>query len=302
MINSIVEEYIQCKTEVKYMIENHFTRFDNISAKYVPFKLLDTQKNLIDDYEDNRFNIVKKYRQAGLSTSTMAYLATKLVLANVNNPEVIVIVNNNVHTGMRNLDLVRGFLSELPRWMFGKEYHGSEENEKKPIFVNNSKRQIVLPNGSEIKVVSTHLDSLRGYTPTRVVFDEAAFIDKGDVLYEMAMISIQLGGRIILISTPNGMDKVFHKVYVDAVANRNRFNIIDINWYEDPRFNKHLRWVLKDGSGEEIDYMVGVKPKNYHRAISLGYKPTSPWYEQMSMNLNNNSRHIRQEIGAEFVF
>ena len=67
----------------------------------------------------------------------------------------------------------------------------------------NSSSHYKLWNGSEVKAVASSKDALRGYTPSVIVVDEAAFIEgnKGEEFYTAAQPSLSTGGRSILIST-----------------------------------------------------------------------------------------------------
>ena len=140
--------------------------------------------------------------------------------------------------------------------------------------------------------MATSEDALRGYTPTYLIFDEAAFIDNGDAVYSAAMSSCATGGKVMLISTPNGMDSLYYKTYEQSKSGKNNYNIIEMRWYEDPRYNKGLCWIKKDDKGnilEEIKEFEFINEK-YKVRVKNGYKPTSPWYENMCMTLNNNTK------------
>jgi hypothetical protein len=61
-----------------YFIETYLTIFDQtqgIAGMIVPFRLFDFQKELINTYLSNKFVVANKYRQAGISTTTCAYIA-----------------------------------------------------------------------------------------------------------------------------------------------------------------------------------------------------------------------------------
>ena len=74
-------EKIKCTASPIYFIETYITIFDQTNksqgedGSIVPFKLFDFQKDLIRDYQKHRLNIANKYRQAGISTATSAYIA-----------------------------------------------------------------------------------------------------------------------------------------------------------------------------------------------------------------------------------
>jgi hypothetical protein len=299
----ILTEYLKCVKDPIYAIEGYLETKDLTQGGFVPFKLFPRQKEIVKAYEKNVYNLVTKPRQAGISTTTQAYMAIKAGFCDPDNPETILIIANKLKLAQKFVRGIKDYLLQLPRWIWGPDYYGSEENEKRDIFITDSKIEIELPNGTQIIAVATSEDALRGYTPTYLVFDEAAFIDNGDAVYAAAMSSCATGGRVMLISTPNGMDPLYYKTYEQSKTGKNNYNVIEMRWYEDPRYNKDLRWIKKNEQGEiseeieEVEFIVD----NYEQKIKDGYKPTSTWYENMCMTLNNNSRKIAQELDVSFL-
>lgn len=300
--NEIFKEYALCIQDPIYAIENYLETFDKTQEGFVPFKLFPRQKQIVKAYEDNRYNLVAKPRQAGISTTTQAYMAVKAGFADHDNPEVILVIANKLKLSVKFLKGIKDYLKQLPRWIWGPEYYGSEENEKKSIFITDSKIEIELPNGSMVIAVATSEDALRGYTPTFLVFDEAAFIDNGDAVYTAAMSSISTGGKVILISTPNGMDPLYYKTYEQSKIGKNQFHIVDMRWFEDPRYNKDLKWIKKVENGNDlVEPELEFTTSSFQLKIEAGWKPTSTWYENMCMALNNNARKIAQELDVSFL-
>tara|TARA_R110002050_G_scaffold79261_11_gene169398 strand:- start:5394 stop:7184 length:1791 start_codon:yes stop_codon:yes gene_type:complete len=299
----ILTEYGKCLEDPIYAIGTYLQTKDLTQGGFVPFNLFPRQKEIVRAYEKYPYNLVTKPRQAGISTTTQAYMAIKAALADKDSPETILVIANKLTLAKKFLKGIKDYVLQLPRWFWGPEYYGSKENLAKNIFVSDSKIELELPNGTQIIAVATSEDALRGYTPTYLIFDEAAFIDNGDAVYAAAMSSCATGGRVMLISTPNGMDPLYHQTYKQSKDGENTYNIIEMKWYEDPRYNKDLRWIKKDSTGEiceqveEVEFIVD----NYQKMIEAGFKATSSWYEGMCMNLNNNARKIAQELDVSFL-
>jgi intein/homing endonuclease len=208
-------EIAKCIKDPSYAIENYLTTYDQTQKSFVPFKLFPRQKYLIDCYKKERFNIVMKPRQAGVSTTTAAYIAVLTALANPQSPHRVLILANKQETAIEFLKKIKDFTMQLPSWMnvwATPESDGSWFDATK-----NSAKHYRLVNGSEIKAVATSLDALRGYTPTLLVMDEAAYIEGGEEVYSAAQPSLSTGGGAILIScvtkdtfvfTENGIKEV----------------------------------------------------------------------------------------------
>lgn len=293
----IFKEYGRCLLNPVYAIETYLETFDKTQEGFVPFKLFPRQKEIISAYEKHRFNIVTKPRQAGVSTTTAAYLSIKVGFADKDNPEAILIIANKQELAFEFLAKIKDFLSQLPRWVWGHEYYGNAKNESKTIFLTDSKKEIKLPNGSRVKAVATSKDALRGFTPTFLVMDEAAYIDNGAEVFGAALTALGTGGRATLISTPNGMDALYYKTYDQARNKKNNFNIIEMKWYEDLRYNKDLRWIKGDDVENEFEFNFA----SYNSRIADGWKPTSSWYEEMCRGMNNDAKMIAQELDVSFI-
>ena len=293
----IFKEYAKCLTSPIYAIETYLETFDKTQEGFVPFKLFPRQKEIIHAYDKHRFNLITKPRQAGVSTTTAAYMAIKVGFADAENPEAVLIIANKQELAFEFLAKIKDFLSQLPRWVWGAEYYGNAKNEAKSIFLTDSKKEIKLPNGSRVKAVATSKDALRGFTPTYLVMDEAAYIDNGAEVFGAALTALGTGGKATLISTPRGMDALYYKTYDQAKKKENNFNIIEMKWYEDLRYNKDLKWLKDDVIETEVEFTF----ESYKRRLDDGWKPTSSWYEEMCRGMNNDAKMIAQELDVSFI-
>lgn len=293
----IFKEYTKCLMSPIYTIETYLETFDKTQEGFVPFKLFPRQKEIIYAYNKYRFNLVTKPRQAGVSTTTAAYMAVKVGWAAKDNPENVLIIANKQELAFEFLAKIKDFLSQLPRWVWGQEYYGNFKNENKSIFSTDAKGEIKLPNGSRVKAVATSKDALRGFTPTYLVMDEAAYIDNGAEVFGAALTALGTGGRATLISTPNGMDPLYYTTYDQAKTKDNDFHIIEMKWYEDKRYNKDLRWIKDDVEERETEFTF----ESYDRRLADKWKPTSSWYEEMCRGMNNDAKMIAQELDVSFI-
>ena len=310
--SEILLEYGKCLQSPVHAIETYLTTKDNTQGGIVPFILFPKQKEIIDAYEMYRQNLVTKPRQAGISTTTQAYMAYKVAFADKNNPEELLIIANKLKLAQKFVKGIKNFVEQMPRWCWGPDYYGTPENEARDLFeAKNSQTELELPNGCKIIAVATSEDALRGYAPTWLVFDEAAFIDNGADVYAAAMSSVATGGKSILISTPKGMDTLYFKTYDGAKKGENNYNIVEMRWHEDPRYNKDLSWLkVKDldqakDVTQETEYFEETEYEftmdSYAKRIKDGWKPTSTWYAGMCMNMNNDKRMISQELDVSFI-
>src|SRR5210317_837162 len=164
-----LKEYAKIMKDTPYALKTYLQTYDNTQKKYVPLELFPDQIELINDYDNYNENITRKYRQAGVSTVTAAWLSKKIQTASPDNPERILIIANKRDTAIEMANKIRGFLDQWPEWInvgFSPD--------------KNSESRFRMNNGSEVKAVATSADALRGFTPTVLVFDEAAYIEAGE--------------------------------------------------------------------------------------------------------------------------
>ncbi|MCB4771056.1 terminase family protein [Ancylobacter sp. Lp-2] len=92
-------------------------------------------------------------------------------------------------------------------------YHEAET----PELDAQSARRIELPNGSRIISLSGNAVTVRGFSaPRLVIVDEAAFAD--DELFAAVSPMLAGGGRLILLSSPNGKAGFFYEQWANGGA------------------------------------------------------------------------------------
>ncbi|MFA5528960.1 MAG: LAGLIDADG family homing endonuclease, partial [Peptostreptococcales bacterium] len=182
------EQFIKCALDPIYFIETYLKIFDQTQGEngmIVPFKLFQFQKDLITEYLNNDFNIANKYRQAGISTCTCAYLSWYVMF---NKNRSVAIIADKLGTAQDELmnDVVE-FIEGCPTWL-----------KPKPTRKNTQKLKRY-DNGSEIGAFAAK-SGLRGYTPTLLFWDETAWTEKSDKFWESAGPTLQTGGSAVMVS------------------------------------------------------------------------------------------------------
>jgi len=301
-------EYAKCVNDTPYALKTYLQTYDNTQSKYVPLELFNDQVTLVKDYDECDENIALKYRQAGVSTVTSAWASKRLVFARKEKPEKILIIANKMDTAVEMANKVRAFVEQWPKWM-GVGFSAEK----------NSQRHFKLTNGCEVKAVATSKDALRGYTPTILIFDEAAYINADEDFWSACMASLSTGGKVIVISTPNGFDPIYYSIYSQAIKGMNDFRITEMYWFRDPRYSKDLKLIKcsdivhymlnrSDYKDNEItiDYSeIKVSDRDFNeikeRIENGGYKAYSSWFEAMAKKLKFDRRKISQELECNFL-
>jgi hypothetical protein len=302
----VLIEYVKCNRDTEYALRTYLETYDNTVKKYVPLELFPDQITLLEDYENYNENIALKYRQAGVSTVTAAWMSKRLVFARKETPEKILIIANKLDTSLEMANKIRAFVGQWPTWT-GVGFDKAK----------NSQKHYKLTNGCEVKAVATSKDALRGFTPTILVFDEAAFIEADSDFWAACMASLSTGGKVIVVSTPNGYDPIYYEIYDQALRNMNDFKITEMFWYRDPRYTKDLFFVKTENiihyllNKEEYDpnEFIDWSNRSYEsrnfdevkQLMSDGFKPCSDWFEKMVKKLKYDKRKVSQELECNFL-
>jgi hypothetical protein len=302
----LLMEYVKCMRDTPYALRTYLQTYDNTVSKYVPLELFPDQISLLEDYENYNENIALKYRQAGVTTVTAGWASKKLVFAKKERPEKILIIANKLDTSVEMANKIKAFVSQWPSWT-----NAGFSVDK------NSQKHYKLTNGCEVKAVATSKDALRGFTPTILIFDEAAFIEADSDFWSACMASLSTGGKVIVVSTPNGYDAIYYEIYDQALRNMNDFKITEMFWYRDPRYTKDLYLVKTDNvihyllNKEEYDKDniiswgdISFDDRDYIKLREImdeGYKPCSSWFEGMVKKLKYDKRKVSQELECNFL-
>lgn len=214
----IIKEIIKSGKDSSYFI-NNYCRISHPMKGLIQFKTYPYQDDLLNDYNDFRFNVILKARQLGISTITAAYCVWFMLFHKEKN---IVVLATKFSTAANLVKKVKSIMKNLPDWM-----------QVARISVDN-RTSFELSNGSIIKAVPTSEDAGRSEALSLLVVDEAAHIEKMTEIWTAVYSTLATGGRCIALSTPKGTGNWFHKTYVDAVEGQNEFNPIELMWDVHP--------------------------------------------------------------------
>lgn len=218
------KEIIRCGKDCNYFIQ-HYVKIEHPMEGLIPFKTFDFQKDVITSLRNNRYNIVLKARQLGLSTIVAAYSAWLMLF---HREKKITILAIKFDTAKDLLEKTKKALENIPKFM----------RDLSPIKTSN-KSEIVLANGSKISAETTTPESVRGKALSLLIIDEAAFIPDLDDIWKAAYPSLSTGGSCVVLSTPGGVGNWFHKQWEEAVSRTNDFHPIKLPWYVHPERDEY---------------------------------------------------------------
>jgi hypothetical protein len=237
------EEFLKCKNDVKYFIRNYI-KVEHQLLGLVNFDLFPFQERIIDELESNRFNFLRKFRQAGCTTIGCAYI---MHMAVFQKNKTITILSIGDTESIEILSRIKIMYDELPPWMQPKIIRGGD-----------NKHTLELSNGCKIKARPAKKTSGRSLASYFLMIDEAAFIEHIDDIWAAVYPIISTGGRVFVLSTVNGMGNWYFNTYQEAKAGRNEFNLTEIDWWEHPqyKYNEKYEWLYEHIREKDKKYDV----------------------------------------------
>mgnify|MGYP003112762340 CR=1 FL=1 len=223
-----VKEILKCGKDPAYFLKT-YARISHPMHGLILFDTYDFQDELLQDFNDYRFNVILKARQLGISTITAGYIVWLMLF---HRDKSILVMATKFATAGNLVKKVKGVMRNLPEWI-----------KIASIDVDN-RTSFELSNGSTIKAASTSGDAGRSEALSLLVLDEAAHIEGLEELWTGLYPTLSTGGRCIALSTPNGVGNWFHKTCTDAESGTNNFHLTTLPWDVHPDRDKE--WYKKE--------------------------------------------------------
>lgn len=229
----IKEQYKECALSPVHFLRKYCVIQHPVRGK-INFNLYDFQEDTMNKFVSNRYSIVLKARQIGLSTLVAGY-ALWLMLFNTD--QNILVIATKQDTAKNLVTKVRVMYQNLPVWL-------------RTDCLEDNKLSLAFDNGSQIKAIASSPDAGRSEALSLLILDEGAFIDGAEEIWKSAYSTLATGGKGIILSTPNGMGNFFHKTWVDAKSANNNFAPIFLDWKVHPERDQDWRDEQTKDQGE----------------------------------------------------
>ena len=177
----IKREYLKCVEDPVYFMRKYCTIQHPHRGK-MKFELYDFQEDCLREFHDNRYNIILKSRQLGISTLSAGYSLWMILFHADKN---VLVIATGKDTAKNLVTKVRVMYDGLPQWL----KTGTEE-------IN--KLSIRFTNGSQIKAIASNESAGRSEALSLLILDEAAFIEKVDEIWTAAQQTLATGGNCIV--------------------------------------------------------------------------------------------------------
>jgi hypothetical protein len=192
----------------------------------IPFILYKYQKFVINEYENYRFNIIRKFRQGGLTTVTEVWGMWRCLFKL---DQQIMFLSKTDREAIAAGEIINKSMQNLPDWLKPSP-EGKWNDHHKQFHVQGGNMYFFAP------------EAARGRAITYLILDEAAFIPDMDKHWKAMYPTISTGGNAIVISTVNGLGNWYQETYYNARDKKNDFNRIDLEYIQHPDYHND-KWV-----------------------------------------------------------
>jgi hypothetical protein len=232
-------EFRRCKNDPAYFFKTYW-QVRTPDQGLVAFELFDYQHEALARFIDERFILVLKARQIGLTTLLAGYMFWFAWFQNHKDVLVLSVTERDANQVVAKVkDGYRG----LPEWL----------RERGPSLLTEHQQKMPFSNGSTIESLPSRNDPARGRTASLVVLDEWASYDNPTEAWASVGPVADVGGRIIALSTAKGSGNMFHKQWVRSASGKSKFKSMffpwsvrperDQEWYERQRLD-YAEWQL----------------------------------------------------------
>jgi hypothetical protein len=214
-----LKEITKCANDIVYFAEKYAVVMTDNGIQQV--KLREYQKDLLRDFQHNRFNIVLASRQMGKTVTASIFNAWYLTF---NYDKTTLLLANKSESTKEIIDKAKVVIENLPFFM-------------KPGIIKYDVMNVRADNGCRLVGQSTTAKSGIGFTIHNLYLDEFAHVHPTIVnsFYENVYPTLSASkiSRINITSTPNGFNK-FYEIYADAEKGNNEYKATRIDWWQHP--------------------------------------------------------------------
>ena len=181
-----------------------------------PFEPYPYQEAILEDRSPRR--LILKARQTGIS-NVVAIEALHKAITRPDSTELFV---------SRNQDAASGLIRYCQHTLNGLR--------SAPPTVRENQSELEFANGSRIVSLPSSPSTGRSFAATDAYLDEFAFATYGDLIYESVIGTISTGGRLTVLSTPNGRANLFFRLWSGLEGGE--WSRHAIRWSDCPRYDE----------------------------------------------------------------
>jgi len=193
-----------------------------------PFELFDYQSETLNFVRNNRYVIVLKARQLGLTTLMMAYAFWMLFFRPGSN---IVMVSRSQTAADKALEIMDFMYAFLPEWVKDRGPKSEGDAAKYHSYRFSDGLLSSITSYAATRTVAA------GQTATLVLWDEAALAEYQEDALRTLLPTTDAGGSMVIFSTARGGHNTFSRLYREAEEGESSFKTTFHPWYKSRFMN-----------------------------------------------------------------
>ena len=240
-----------CRDHLEYFVDEygHIEDKDNLENIIQPFQMWEAQRQALLSLQNNKFNVILKARQLGITWLVLHYAAWLLLCFEGRTAIALSQKEDDAKELIRRFAYV--ILANIP------ELVADEKNQPEgwdgPVWSATSLEvKIKFPNGlvSVLTGMSSSPGAGRSWTANLIMIDEWAFQQCAEEIYKSGFPTINrpTGGQLVGLSTIE-RGSFFETIFTDP---DNGYNKIFIPWSADPRRDAAWYEKTKQAMGDAI--------------------------------------------------
>lgn len=228
------KEIEYCRDNLEYFVDTygHIEDKDNAEGIIQPFEMWDEQRAALRSIRDNKFNVILKARQLGITWLVLHYAAWLLMCYEGRTVIALSQKEDDAKELIRRFSQV--ILQNMPE-MVAEEKSKAKGWEGPTYQANALEVKIRFPSGltSVLTGMPSSPGAGRSWTANLIMLDEWAFQQYAEEIYTAGFPTVNrpTGGQVVGLSTID-RGSFFEKIFTDP---DNGYNKIFIPWYADPR-------------------------------------------------------------------
>lgn len=265
-----IAEILKCRKDIVYFAETYVYLKTENGLKHI--KLRPYQKQLLKNYQENRWCITLFPRQSGKTTTTAIFFAWFSIF---NTDKNLAVIAQRDQIAAEVFSKIKSIIQYLPFFM-------------KPGCVKFNRGGYHFDNGCSAIYRPASIDALQGYTIDTLFIDEFAYIRNTQArefwnnVYPT--LSSMSNSRVMITSTPKGRN-LFYELWSNAIDGKNFFKPLRIDWWEVP--GRDEKWRLQEiaNLGSEAAFA-----QQYGLSFDIGVKNS----------LSADTFHYLNKVSTEF--
>ncbi len=268
------EEIIKCAKSFEYFCVKYAKIIHPILG-VINFTPYTYQKRVIECYGKHRFNILSKFRQGGLTTISVIWGVWRCLFKT---GQRIMVVSKTDREAISAGAVAKTVLDYLPSWL-------------KPKMDKDNEHEKQFKDTSSVLWFYT-VEAARGKSITILIIDEAAFIADMHNHWKALFPVINTGGACEVISTVDGMGNWYQEMYFEAQNGDNKFNVIELDYWEHPLYNDP-EWVE--------DTRANLGEKGWQQEIERSFQNSNnAWIDLSLIKIITTETRFKEPLRMQF--